>query len=202
MNEFSRFLFADPLFLNHFVRQKSSGRSARWRSFIREPAFLNHFVRQWACGGDPTRPLAIIFAGTTFPQSLRSPAGLRGRSDPTAGIIFRGSTFPQSLRSPAGLRERSGQPAGDLFSRDPLFLNHFPARLRGRSDPTAGIIFRGPAFPQSLRSPAGLRGLSDWTAGDYFSGTHFSSITSLSSRRLSAAREQILKRWQHRKRTE
>ena len=108
-----------------------------WRLFFREPLFLNHF---------------------------RSPAGLQGRSEPTAGIIFRGRTFPQSLRSPAG--------------------------LRGRSNSTASIIFPGTTFPQSLRSPAGLRGRSDPTAGNYFSGTHCSPITSLSSRKTVECRSQ------------
>jgi hypothetical protein len=122
MNESSPFLVADPLFLNHFVRERSGGPSAPADDYFSGTHFSS--ITSFASGpGGPCASADDYFPGTHFPSITSFASGPGVRPHPLT-IIFPGPTFPQSLRSRAVWGDPSA-PADGLFFRDPLFLNHF-----------------------------------------------------------------------------
>jgi len=78
-----------------------------WRLFFREPLFLNHFRSPAGLQGDSTRLLAIIFPGTTFPQSLSFASGSAGAIRADRWYYFSGTHF-SSITSVAS------RPAGTI----------------------------------------------------------------------------------------
>ena len=110
MNESSPFQVADPLFLNHFVRERPGGRSAR------QPVICfsgTHFssITSFASGleGEATRQRVIYFPGTHFSSITSFASGLGGEAARQPVIIFFRTHF-SSITSFASQNGRRNAP--------------------------------------------------------------------------------------------